>query len=89
MQWTFDLSVSSSSSKGPNAIAESQNFCIIVLAASFGTPPLFPTYFSNKKAQERKEERKKSAPVENIAQFTHNQLWQNFEQQLLYMFHAD
>lgn len=40
----YNLRVSSSSSLGLKAIAESQNFCIIVFAASLFTPAVFPTW---------------------------------------------
>lgn len=89
MQQAFDLSVSSSSSKGPNAIAESQNFCIIELVASFATPPLFPTYFNNKPVQERKKDRNQHLKTRIYAQLAHYQLIQNFEERLLYRFRAD
>lgn len=39
-----NLRESSSSSKGPMAKAESQNFCIIALVASVPDPPLLPAF---------------------------------------------
>lgn len=43
------LLVSSSSSEGPMAMAESQNFCIMDIVVSFPAPPLFSTFIDMRK----------------------------------------